>query len=81
MSKSAESWGQLEAAEMIKSLQLVNEEIYSQSLLRSREERLAEALVLRDGLQDVALEGDVPDRPLAQPGAAQPEHVAAGETK
>ena len=38
---------------------------------------MAQGLVLRDRLQDVPVSRHVPDGPLAQPRAGQPEHVAA----
>ena len=40
------------------------------------DEGLEEGLVVGDGLQDVAVVGDVADGPLAQSGAAQSEDVA-----
>ena len=52
---------------------------YLQSLLRPLEESLTKALVLWDGLQDVAFHRHVPDRPLTQPRAAQSEYVAGNE--
>ena len=47
------------------------------SLALALDERLHERLVLRDGLQDLAVGGHVPDGPLPEPRARQPEHVAA----
>ena len=47
------------------------------SLALALDERLHERLVLRDGLQDLAVGGHVPDGPLAEARARQAEHVAA----
>jgi hypothetical protein len=49
---------------------------YLQSFPISVEEGLAEALVLRNGLEDVPVSRHVANGPLAQPRATQPEHVA-----
>ncbi len=54
---------------------------HSQSLSVSVEQRLAEALVLGDGLQDAAVGRHVADGPLAQARAAQPEDVTAKGTQ
>ena len=40
------------------------------------QQRLAQGLVLWDGLQGGAVAGDVADRPLPQPRAGEAEHVA-----
>lgn len=47
-----------------------------QSLSVSIDEGLEEGFVMGNGLQDVPVCRHVTDRPLSQPGAAQPEDVA-----
>ena len=49
-----------------------------QSLSGAVQQGLAQRLVLRDCLEDVPVCSHVADGPLAQPGAGQPEDVAAG---
>ena len=49
-----------------------------QSLSGAVQQGLAQGLVLRDGLQDVPVCSHVADGPLSQPGAGEPEDVAAG---
>lgn len=53
--------------------------LHSQALPAAVDQGLEQRLVVRDGLQDVAVAGDVADGPLAQPGAAQSEDVAVEE--
>ena len=43
---------------------------YSQSFTETIDQGLTEALVLGNGLQDLPIDGDVTDRPLAKPGTA-----------
>ena len=50
----------------------------SQSFPEAVDEGLEEGLVVGDGLQDVAVRRHVPDGPLAEPRAAQPEDVTVG---
>lgn len=48
----------------------------SQSLSVSINEGLEQGLVVGDGLQDVPVCRHIPDRPLTEPSAAEPEDVA-----
>lgn len=48
----------------------------SQSLSVSINEGLEQGFVVGDGLQDVPVRRHISDRPLTEPGAAEPENVA-----
>ena len=50
-------------------------DLYLQSFPIAVEKGLAEALVLRDGLEDAAVVSHVPDRPLTQSSTTQTEDV------
>ena len=51
-------------------------QVDSQALPVAIDEGLEQGLVVGDGLQDVAISRHVPDGPLTQPSAAEPENVA-----